>query len=210
MNRSRIHLTNEEKVLLHLLRFGDYEGECPQDITQRGMEESLGISQSHVSYAVKSLRRQGLVEEKLAHITGAKRRRKAYVLTEQGYKLARSLQDTIEEMPIRVSEDGGEMVLTLKELKQNLGEDITVLDILKCVSKDGRFLPPGNVAEEEDITLFRLTERIFQEGIKPFFRFAREEADTAKSITDDTIKIGKERFKRTMGKLKRLREKIGP
>jgi tetratricopeptide (TPR) repeat protein/DNA-binding MarR family transcriptional regulator len=84
-----------ERILVHLsgfLRFLDAY-ECPADTTQDGIAEALRISRAHTALELKRLRDSGRVEERMAHVAGARTRRKVYFLLPAGQEVARRMRD---------------------------------------------------------------------------------------------------------------------
>jgi tetratricopeptide (TPR) repeat protein/DNA-binding PadR family transcriptional regulator len=125
----RFQLTLEEKVLIHLLDYERYKdaGEVPSFITQDGMVKSVGVKQSNISYIMKYLKEKGWSEEKLTHVIGMKRRRKAYFLTSAGHLHASRIKKQLESRKVQHLIDGELTTLTLGELREHMGMDIISL-----------------------------------------------------------------------------------
>ena len=88
-------VTVGERILVHLagyLRHADAY-ECPAEMTQDGIAAGLGLSRAHVALELKRLRSSNKVEERIAHVTAARTRRKVYVLTPPGQELARRMRE---------------------------------------------------------------------------------------------------------------------
>ncbi len=102
-------MTQEEKILFYLYeRRGLAERYVvPEDVTQAGLSELLGVKQSHISRALTDLKRRGLVYERTSHIVGTKRRKKAYFLTERGEEEVRSLREDLLGRYITVRDGNG-------------------------------------------------------------------------------------------------------
>ncbi len=84
-----------ERIVVHLsgfLRHADAY-EVPVEMTQDGIGAALSISRAHVALELKRLRGAGKVEERMAHVAGARTRRKVYELTPAGQELARRMRD---------------------------------------------------------------------------------------------------------------------
>jgi DNA-binding MarR family transcriptional regulator len=82
------------RVVFHLLdqpRHAEGESVSPS-ITQAGMVEELGSTQSAIGKALRKLVIAGMIEVRLSHVSGRDRRLKAYSLSPQGYRLARELR----------------------------------------------------------------------------------------------------------------------
>ena len=87
-------LTVEKRILLHLHKYSHtYQDawEVPNAMSQEGISEALEILLNNVSRAVKDLKTEGKVTERLAHIKGGRRKRRAYFLTEEGTRLAEEI-----------------------------------------------------------------------------------------------------------------------
>lgn len=88
-------VTVGERILVHLstcLRHAD-AFECPPEMTQDGIAGALGISRAHVALELKRLRARNRVEERMAHVEGAKVRRKVYGLAPAGQEIARRMRE---------------------------------------------------------------------------------------------------------------------
>ena len=86
-------LSVNERVLLHLSRFASDvpPEEHPRECSQAGIASSIGISRTHVPRAVKSLVKEGLVEELRARVSGHDRRMSVYTITAEGVRRASKL-----------------------------------------------------------------------------------------------------------------------
>lgn len=82
--------TKAIQLLDHLNRFdpGRHELTAPYDVCQEGIGEAIGISRAHVSLVISRLE-SGLIESRLCHIKGYRRKKKAYFITHFGLKLLR-------------------------------------------------------------------------------------------------------------------------
>ncbi len=88
-------VTVGERILVHLsgfLRYADAY-ECPADMTQDGIGAALGISRAHAALELKRLRDLGKIEERMAHVAGARTRRKVYFILPGGQEAARRMRE---------------------------------------------------------------------------------------------------------------------
>ena len=134
------HLTVNEKILIHLSDFISFRDEfnVPLDVTQDGIAEALGIRLNHVPRAVKSLLATGKISERTASVSGIKRRRKTYFLTESGLADALRLKDGLKKIKIskkpgttghgNVGSEKGQV--SLEELLKLHGGSIHLLEML--------------------------------------------------------------------------------
>src|SRR4030065_1494250 len=89
----RLVIPQNERLLLRLAdldRFRD-DAEVPMAASQEGIAQRLQIQVHNASRALASLQVEGLVTDRLAHVRGAPRRRRAYFLTEKGRQAAQAL-----------------------------------------------------------------------------------------------------------------------
>src|SRR2546428_1131933 len=78
-----LRLTVKERILLHLFDFTKFAEsiDVTQAITHTGIATPTRIEGQHVMQYTRPLLKEGLVRERLAHITSSSRRRKVYDLT---------------------------------------------------------------------------------------------------------------------------------
>lgn len=86
--------TLAERILVHLRTHPvAFEAvDVPPEVTQDGIAESIGAQVAHVSRALKNLELRGFVRAHLAHPRGARRRSRAYTLTDAGRIAASPLE----------------------------------------------------------------------------------------------------------------------
>ena len=96
-------LTTKEKIQLYLLenRSSADDHEAPEDITQTGISEGIGILPSHFRQYMKPLLEEELVAERSSRISGGKRRRKVYSLEKEGIVQGKRLKDSLMEEEVR-------------------------------------------------------------------------------------------------------------
>jgi ATP/maltotriose-dependent transcriptional regulator MalT len=127
-----VQATVGERILAHLSFFARFrdEYECPLDVTQEGIGRSVGISRAHAALELKRLKAAGKVEERVAHVRGARTRRKVYFPTATGLERARRLRAHLKEAPVPMEGEvvpGTEAVVRLKERGLREVEAIQVL-----------------------------------------------------------------------------------
>jgi DNA-binding PadR family transcriptional regulator len=105
-----------------LLKVRDYASvpSASRDATQEGIGEAVGPYRSYVSTSLKTLVAEGLVAPRFAHVTGHKRRVKAYALTATGRLRARGLREALapalpDDGAIREVERSLEMARRLRD-----------------------------------------------------------------------------------------------
>src|SRR4030042_1455120 len=91
---ARLVISQNERILLHLAEFDRYrdEAEVPMGVSQEGISERLQTQVHNASRALASLQAEGLVFDRLSHVRGAPKRRRAYFLTEKGRQAAQTIR----------------------------------------------------------------------------------------------------------------------
>lgn len=95
-------------MLLHLSRFATDTPleEYPSETTQVGIAEGVGISRTHVPRAVRTLMKEGLVEELRGRVTSRNRRMSVYSVSMEGFHRAEAIWDDIRKSKVVVSREG--------------------------------------------------------------------------------------------------------
>ncbi len=142
------NFTAKEKVLVHILNnSGDKEAYAlPEEVTQEGIAKSVGLKQNTVSYAVRKLVEEELLNEKTRRIKGKKQKRKAYFLTDEGIKEAKKTKEKIAEAEVKVEYGGQKKVIKIGEINAFFQTNFSYLEILKVVEKEGFF----NIEKDDD------------------------------------------------------------
>ncbi len=101
-------MTIGERLLVHLSGFSRFAEafECPPDATQEGIARALGISRAHAALELKRLRQNGLLTERVAHVTAGKVRRKVYFPTRSGEERARAIREFAKQKPLVLVDRG--------------------------------------------------------------------------------------------------------
>lgn len=109
-------------MLLHLLDMDKYRemAQVPLGASQEGIALALGTQVHNASRALSALEAEGLVSDRLAHVRGAPRRRRAYFLTEKGRQAADSTRERVERSDAKFREDGVTKQLPLGEIARRL------------------------------------------------------------------------------------------
>lgn len=116
-------LSVNERVLLHLSRFASDmpPEEHPQECSQAGIASSVGISRTHVPRAVKSLVRDGLVEELRARVSGHGRRMSVYSITPEGVRRASELWEQLSDVGFTMKSPGKVEDVKVKDVEGIVG-----------------------------------------------------------------------------------------
>ncbi len=152
-----LHLTVDEKVLLHLWAHSMMQDarEAPFQVTQHGIAAAVGIIRSAVPRSVKKLVERGWVEERLAHVGRLNRRRKCYFLTKEGRLECERLRAGVIDSSVMVGADGGgdEEVL-VSHLEKATGSASDPLEVVMGTDENGFFDQAGVTARREQLDDF--------------------------------------------------------
>lgn len=119
------------------MKFYD-QWEVPFDVTQEGIAGSIGIARCNVSRAMKKLTEKKFIEEKIAHVKGAERRRKVYFLTHPGHTSADQIYRYLADYPVQFRGiDGSMKNLKLIQVRDELEKKPKLLEIINHISSDG-------------------------------------------------------------------------
>ncbi len=129
-------VSQNERLLLHLLEMDAHrdEPEVPMGASQEGIANRLGTQVHNASRALSGLESEGLVMDRLAHVRGAPKRRRAYFLTDKGHRAAGKVRDDLLRSNVVYEERGRveEMPLgeALKRIKASTGSVGSFLDLV--------------------------------------------------------------------------------
>jgi tetratricopeptide (TPR) repeat protein/DNA-binding MarR family transcriptional regulator len=118
MAMARLVVSLDERLLLHLSDLDRYrdDAEVPLAASQEGIAQKLEIQVHNASRALATLQSEGLVVDRLAHVRGAPRRRRAYFLTENGRQAAKAIRADVSRRPVVLEHDGKVQELPLEEV----------------------------------------------------------------------------------------------
>jgi tetratricopeptide (TPR) repeat protein/DNA-binding MarR family transcriptional regulator len=104
----RLVISQNERLMLSLLELDRYRdsAEVPMSLSQEGIAKGLRTQVHNVSRALSSLEADGLVVDRLAHVRGAPRRRRAYFLTDKGRRTAESIRESVLREATAWEQDG--------------------------------------------------------------------------------------------------------
>jgi len=130
-------LSVNDRVLLHLSRFATDTPpeEYPAESTQVGIAVGVGISRTHVPRAVKTLMREGLVEEFRGRVAERDRRMSVYAVTSEGFRRAETIWKEARESTIAVIREGRRSEMKGSALEDAVGKRRAIGLLLQM--KDG-------------------------------------------------------------------------
>ncbi|MEE9151456.1 MAG: hypothetical protein V3U20_06465 [Thermoplasmata archaeon] len=140
--QGRFRSTIEDRILLHLLDFIKWrdEVEVPQNITQQGISEGVGIKKKHIPRSLKAMIEKDLVSGRTAHVTGKPQRMKTYSLTIKGEEKARRLRNHVRDITIKVRDGSRDIKeMAIKDLGDLLKDTYSLAEVLSHISSDGIF-----------------------------------------------------------------------
>lgn len=131
-------LTANEKILIHMKESFPLRDlmDAPYALTQHGISDRVGIRVNHVSRAMKTLSKDGYVEESTGRVKGEIRKRKVYSLTDRGTTKAKELREELASKIVELHKDKVVKELTINAVIDSLG-GVPVTAILRKVDSDG-------------------------------------------------------------------------
>src|SRR3990172_2847934 len=136
--KRKLHFKTPDRILLHLLNYVGSEGEItlPDDLTQFGIADAIGLGRTTVSKAIRRLIKMGAIRSDRAHVPSGRLRRTVYVLTESGVGMANARKREIEEEIVRFR-DGpdSEQNLRMGDVPNLLPGYATFLQVVEHVSE---------------------------------------------------------------------------
>ncbi len=127
-----------EAVILHLEPFSSYVNpyDMPEATCQEAISTLLSASRGNLSRVMNELKREGLLDDRRAHVPIGKLRRKTYILTEVGMKEARSLRMRARDKRIQLKDEAGKIFeVRLGDIPMGLRDGSSLLDIALSVHK---------------------------------------------------------------------------
>jgi len=189
-------LSQNERLLLHLLemdRFRD-DAELPLGASQEGIAQRLQVQVHNVSRALSSLESEGLVLDRLSHIRGVPRRRRAYSLTEKGRSAAQSIRSDVLKWLVVVESDGTAQEVPLEEalrrISAKVGSTPPLLEVVDAVTRNElltaeSFLPTDRRGQRREFTTL-------QQGrpkVESFFGREVEVARISQALSGDSARV---------------------
>jgi len=126
-------LTVKEKMLLHLVEFSRLADrpQIPPELAREGIANAVSIHLKHVTVYIRSLMKEGLVIERVAHVANATQRRKVYELTDAGWRAAMRLRDCVREEVVRIRDGDAEREETVASVLETVGGKARILDVIR-------------------------------------------------------------------------------
>jgi DNA-binding HxlR family transcriptional regulator len=135
-----IHLTIEERVLVHLHDFVNLRREIvlTQKVTQEGISRAVGVERKHVPRTLKALIEKEFISENVAHVIGKPQRMKTYFLTEKGAGVAKVLKDHVRKVIITVKDgESSPREMRVEEANELAGDSFTLAEVISYVTPEG-------------------------------------------------------------------------
>ena len=119
---ARLVISQNERIMLHLAEFDRYrdEAEVPMGVCQEGISERLQTQVHNASRALASLQAEGLVFDRLSHVRGAPKRRRAYFLTEKGRQAAQTIRVDVGRRKVVLEDEGSAQELPIDDVMRRV------------------------------------------------------------------------------------------
>jgi tetratricopeptide (TPR) repeat protein/DNA-binding MarR family transcriptional regulator len=152
----RLVMSQNERLLLNLLELDRYRdsAEVPMALSQEGIARVLGTQVHNVSRALSSLESDGLVTDRLAHVRGAPRRRRAYFLTDKGRRTAEGIQASLTKVRVPWKDEAGVEDIPVAEAARRAslssGRQVSCLEVVD-LARDGSELSHSDFLERVEM-----------------------------------------------------------
>jgi tetratricopeptide (TPR) repeat protein/DNA-binding MarR family transcriptional regulator len=152
----KLVVSQNERILLHLSELDKYrdDPDVPMGVSQEGIAQKIGTQVVNASRALSSLESEGLVFDRLAHVRGAPRRRRAYFLTEKGKAAANAIRADIGRRMITIEHAGKAQELPVDEavrkLTSALGRIVSMSEVVE-LAREFDTVISSSLAEPSDI-----------------------------------------------------------
>lgn len=134
-----MRLTAKERVLLHLLqceRSAD-DAEVPLGLAQEGIAQGAGIEVRHFATFVRPLIKDGLVRERIAHVSGVRQRRRVYALTAAGRATAVRIREQVSAEVVRIRDGDTVREERLDRALRDVGAGASLLEAVRQIREAG-------------------------------------------------------------------------
>lgn len=133
-----LSLRYREKILIHLKDYTGFTDDdiLPEDMTQEGLADALGMSRTHASRLLKDLVSEGLLIEKKSHIRGRDRKLKTYRLSQDGVKKAEEVLSELGDHQITVVDGDDEFSISVTEIEERTGGKIDLITAISRLDSD--------------------------------------------------------------------------
>jgi len=165
VSMARLVVSQNERLLLHLAEMDKHrdDPEVPLSASQEGIAQELQIQVHNASRALASLQREGLVTDRLAHVRGAPKRRRAYFLTERGRHAAQTIRADIAKRKVVFEHAGKVQELPLEEAMRKIallgGRPLTFPEMVDLARSSDTMRTEGLGRELATPAVLELVER---------------------------------------------------
>ena len=156
MNKNR-HITIKEKIIVHL-----YENlleepifEADKNITQDGIAETVNTRRSYVASSVIGLKNDGYLKEVISRVKGEERKRKIYLLTQDGIEFAKKLIVSIKNKKVYIEKDGKKISIKISEINGFYHRKFQLIEILNNINNENIFTLPEKKIKLPDVKIIR-------------------------------------------------------
>ncbi|MGM0404578.1 MAG: hypothetical protein ACQEQM_00355 [Thermoplasmatota archaeon] len=162
--KSELSLNYKDKVLLFLRdHIGlDEETDLPEDVTQKGISENIGMSRTHASRLLKELREKGFLNEDLCSVEGHERKLKTYRLTSKGFKKSEKLYEDFMEKKVPIVYKEGKKSMKISNVLDRYEKNPTLLEMIRILENEEL---PLNIYDTEETITFLEDAPDFEEMI---------------------------------------------
>jgi ATP/maltotriose-dependent transcriptional regulator MalT len=138
-------LTVRDRIIVHLSGFNRFadEFECPEEMCQSGISVATEKSRAHITLELNRMKNDGLVSERVAHVKGAKSKRKTYSLTAHGAARSSEINHFLASLHIEIIGPDGSKMLNGAKAVEHLISNYNVRHVIAV----DRVMASGGILE---------------------------------------------------------------
>ncbi|MFW6196708.1 MAG: tetratricopeptide repeat protein [Thermoplasmatota archaeon] len=156
------NLDTKDLILIYLEGYTNLKDkrEVPYGLTARGIIEGIGTSENESYQALEEMEKEGLIEERVKSVSGVKRDRNVYFLSEKGLEIERNIWNKIKNEAIKIKTEDDIKTIKLKKVKNYIEGRNPIIESLKIMKK-GNVIDLKELDKASDIFVGRKDELDF-------------------------------------------------
>ncbi len=125
-------LTVRDKIIIHLASYTRYadDFECPEEMSQVGISTAIGKSRAHTTLELNRMKGLDLITERLAHVKGAKSKRKTYVLSAEALAKEKEILENIWNLEIEIRDSDESKIMNGQQAVNILMKELIISKIM--------------------------------------------------------------------------------
>jgi tetratricopeptide (TPR) repeat protein len=121
-------LTVRERIIAHLYPYQRHaeDFECPAAMCQAGISAAVGKSRAHTTLELGRMLAAGLLHERIAHVAGARSKRKTYSLSAEGMDIGQRISEHLAGIEVELRGSSQARILNGAGAAKALADELAV------------------------------------------------------------------------------------